>query len=161
MSGNVSGVGANNSSERESVAGTEAVQYRDADDNGGSSGHLDTDAMSSVDPNISGTLPTKDTHPWLAGKMSGWQDNDDYMEYTYDTAKVGESRLLSQGCVRTGYSLMDGDYDDNGGYDKPPMVNFREEEDYEFGNDKHEPQGEFSGGESEISGIRVFPVVRR
>lgn len=104
------GVASNHSSLIKSAKG-EAVQYRDADDNGGSAGYLDP--ADHNDPNISGDLPTKDAHDWQAGKMAGFQDNDDYMEYTYHTGMVPESRL---DCL----PVEDGDYDDNGGHPTSP-----------------------------------------
>lgn len=111
----VTGSTAAHSSLAKSAKG-EGVQYRDADDNGGSAGHLDP---AGDDPNISGTLPF-DTHAWEAGKMSGFQDNADYCEYMYNVDCIAESRLHAQGSYPTGYSLKDGDYDDNGGYPVSP-----------------------------------------
>jgi hypothetical protein len=164
MSGSVIGVPANHSTEGESVAGTEAVQYRDKDDNGGSSGPLDTGRLfEGDDPNISGTLPFS-TEDWQAGGMSGWQDNDDYMDYTFATKKVAESRLLSGTCYPTGYTLMDGDYDDNGGYNVAPKggdLPHIHSGDEEFGTDETAPQGNWAGGESSQGGIAIDPIIRR
>lgn len=140
----LTGSASNHSSLTKSAKG-EAVQYRDADDNGGSAGYLDP--ADHNDPNISGDLPTKDAHDWQAGGMSGWQDNDDYMDYTYDASRVAESRLLSGICYPTGYSLKDGDYDDNGGKPTPPHGEEQtvSRHDGEFGTDEIAPISAWEG----------------
>jgi hypothetical protein len=165
MGGAVTGVPANHSTETKSVAGTETVQYRDADDNGGSSGPLDVGPLfdNGNDPNISGSLPFS-TEDWQAGGMSGWQDNDDYMDYTYNVHKVAESRLLSGQCYPTGYSLMDGDYDDNGGHNVAPKggdLPHMHHSDEEFGSDESSGLTPWSGGQSEQGGIMIDPPIRR
>jgi hypothetical protein len=161
MAGAVTGVPANHSTETKSVAGTETVQYRDADDNGGSAGHLDP---AGDDPNISGRLPFS-TEDWQAGVMSGWQDNDDYMEYTYDTHKVGESRLLSGQCYPTGYTLMDGDYDDNGGKNVAPRggdLPHNHNGPDEFGTDETAPLSSWGSVDVKSQGgIQIDPIIRR
>ena len=59
-----------------------------------------------LDPNISGNAPTEDCYTWLAGKLDGWQENDDYRQYFENS--IGCDGMLGCG--------GDGDYDDNGGY---------------------------------------------
>jgi hypothetical protein len=60
-----------------------------------------------LDPNISGNAPTEDCYTWLAGKMDGWAENDDYRAYFEKS--IGCDGMLA--C-----DPHDGDYDDNGGY---------------------------------------------
>ena len=59
------------------------------------------------DPNISGNAPTQDCYTWLAGKMDGWKENDDYRDY-FEQSRGCNGMLV---CDEN-----DGDYDDNGGY---------------------------------------------
>ena len=60
----------------------------------------------SDDPNISGTDPTTTPYTWLAGKLDGWMENDDYRTFFAN----------SRGCDgMLGYDSRDMDYDDNGG----------------------------------------------
>lgn len=61
----------------------------------------------SQDPNLSGSTPTETPYTWLAGKMDGWCENDDYR--TYFEKSVGCDGMLA--C-----DPVDGDYDDNGGH---------------------------------------------
>ena len=56
--------------------------------------------------NIAGAGSMRTPYTWLAGKMDGWKENDDYREYFEN----------SRGCDgMLGYGVNDGDYDDNGG----------------------------------------------
>lgn len=164
MSGSVVGVPANHSTETKTVAGTETVQYRDSDDNGGTAGPLDT-VLKGQDPNISGTLPTEQLHDWQAGGMSGFQDNDDYCDFTYDVENIAESRLHAGYCYPTGYSLKDGDYDDNGGYNIPTMRGAMEHamhSDHEFGTDETAPLSDWPApAENMVGGIPIEPTKRR
>jgi len=169
-SGNVAGVGENHSSLQKSVATrpgqpfasqAEGVQWNDDEDANPSQGPLDPGGY---DPNISGPHATEPLHDWKAGGMSGWQDNDDYMDYTYDPAHVAESRLLSGYCYPTGYSLKDGDYDDNGGYNVAPKggdLPHNHNGPAEFGTDESAPQGDWGNAQSMIAGISVDPIIRR
>lgn len=59
------------------------------------------------DPNISGNAPTQDCYTWLAGKMDGWRENDDYRTY-FEKSRGCDGMLVCD--------PSDGDYDDNGGY---------------------------------------------
>jgi hypothetical protein len=90
------GVAANHSSSRESVSPDMNAQSDDSIN----------DVPVKLDPNISGNAPTEDCYTWLAGKLDGWQENDDYREY-FEQSKGCDGML---GCG------PDGDYDDNGGY---------------------------------------------
>lgn len=134
MQGSVTGVSSNHSSTSRS-AGTEGVQYRDADDNGGSAGHLDP---AGDDPNISGTLPTAQLHDWQAGRLNAWAENDDYRQF-FEYPQVPESRL----CCYS--SVHDGDYDDNGG-----QVSMKPDHamhsDQEFGTDETAPLSNWGEG---------------
>lgn len=145
----------NHSSLVKSVVGGNAdgEQWNDDEDSTPSAGYLDP---AGYDPNISGPHPTEPLRDWQAGNLSGWSDNDDYMHFTYNTRNVAESRL---NCIF--HSVMDGDYDDNGGFDRPPMQDFNVSDDYEFGADRSEHQGEMGNSESSIAGITVDPIVRR
>ncbi len=134
---NITGVPANHSSLAKSAKG-EGVQYNDADDDNGSAGHLDP---SGSDPNISGTAETAEPLDWMAGPMSGWCENDDYLQFTFNTDHVAGSRLDPF------YPIHDGDYDDNGGYPSPiagaephGMHNHSE-----FGSDESAHQGSNDG----------------
>lgn len=167
QSGNVTGVAGNHSSQTMSVADAghpdaEGAQWDDDEDyttaSGGDYAEMDP---SRDDPNISGPHPTQPLVDWKAGAMGKWDENDCYREFTYDTSNTPDSRLLSGYCYPTGYKTVDGDYDDNGGMDKPPMVDFTDAQQYEFGNDTSKPQGDWSGGEGTIGSIAVMPVVRR
>ena len=90
------GVAANHSSATKSVPRDGDAQNADALN----------DVPVNLDPNISGNAPTEDCYTWAAGKMDGWQENDDYR--TYFERSIGCDGMLGCG--------DDGDYDDNGGY---------------------------------------------
>lgn len=90
------GVAANHSSGQMSVANAPHAQSDDEVN----------DVPVSYDPNISGNAPTEDCYTWMAGKMDGWVENDDYREYFEK----------STGCDGMLGHYPDGDYDDNGGY---------------------------------------------
>jgi hypothetical protein len=51
--------------------------------------------------------PTEDCYTWLAGKLDGWQENDDYRTYFEQSRGCNGMLVCDDG---------DGDYDDNGGY---------------------------------------------
>lgn len=91
------GVESNHSSAQESVAKSPNAQSDD-DIN---------DIPVKMDPNISGNAPTEDCYTWLAGKLDGWKENDDYREY-FEQSVGSDGMLVCDG--------NDGDYDDNGGY---------------------------------------------
>jgi hypothetical protein len=91
------GVEANHSSGERSVASAANAQSDDELQN----------VPPPQDPNISGTSPTEDCYTWLAGKIDGWKENDDYREYF-------ENSIGCDGMLVT--DSHDGDYDDNGGY---------------------------------------------
>jgi hypothetical protein len=166
-------IGGNYSQPYEAEA--EGAQWNDDEDANASQGHLDPGASGEVDwqlpndgdtdtspdPNLSGPHPTEQLHNWEAGPLSGWHENDDYLEFTFDTGCVAESRLVQGFAVHTGYPLHDHDYDDNGGIPTPPMHDFTPETEFEFGFDTTKPQGDFGNAESEVSGIRVEPIIRR
>jgi hypothetical protein len=66
-----------------------------------------TNIPARTDPNLSGTTATEDVYTWLAGRMDGWKENDDYRAFL--ERSVGPcSRLVP--C----YEEYDNDYDDNG-----------------------------------------------
>lgn len=167
LSAGITGVETNHSSLVKSIptspgeefsAEAEGAQWNDDEDSTPSQGHLDP---AGDDPNLSGPHPTEPLHDWKAGGMSGFQDNDDYMDYTYATEKVAESRLLSGYCYPTGYSVKDGDYDDNGGIDTPPTGSESHVNHSEFGTDESAHQGDWGNAASMISGIAVDPIIRR
>lgn len=58
------------------------------------------------DPNISGAPEMETPHPWNAGSMDGWCENDDYRTY-FDHSRGCDGMLACD--------PNDGDYDDNGG----------------------------------------------
>lgn len=77
-------------------------------------GHAQSDdAISNIDhgedPNLSGTAPTAQLHPWRAGQLSAWQENDDYRKF-FEAGHVSESTTTHRH-----ESVHDGDYDDNRG----------------------------------------------
>ena len=82
----------------DAVGGAERAQFDDAQD----------DIPATRDPNLTGRTPTEAVYTWLAGPITGWQDNDDYREFFEPTVAV-ESRLFA--C----HDQRDYDYDDNGG----------------------------------------------
>jgi hypothetical protein len=91
------GVASNHSSGQRSVSPAENAQADDAIN----------DVATKLDPNISGNAPTEDCYTWMAGKMDGWKENDDYRDYF--ERSIGSNGMLACDC-------NDGDYDDNGGY---------------------------------------------
>jgi hypothetical protein len=113
------------------------------------------------DPNLSGPHPTEPLHDWKAGKLSSWQENDDYRDFTYDVDNVAESRLLAQSPFRLArYMPNDGDYDDNGGMPTPVRGTDTSAEG-EFGSDDSKPQAAWTSGEVSQGGISITPIVRR
>lgn len=97
--GKVDGIATNHSSEVKSVAPMDHAQSDDALQ----------DVPPPQDPNISGTPATSQLHPWRAGAMSAWQENDDYRKF-FERGEVSESA--------TAYrheTVHDKDYDDNSG----------------------------------------------
>lgn len=167
QAGNVTGVASNHSSLTASLPPSvpgqygqaEGAQWNDDEDGNGSQGYLDP---SDEDPNLSGPHPTQPARDWKAGGLSSWDENDDYRDFTYDTSNVAESRILSASPAQiTGYKIKDGDYDDNGGVDSPPSVDFTDAQQYEFGSDNSQPCGNWSGGQSSQGSISIMPVVRR
>lgn len=60
------------------------------------------------DPNISGLPPTESTYTWLAGRLDGWKENDDYR--TFFERSIGPDPA-----TRSWSDVHDNDYDDNGG----------------------------------------------
>lgn len=97
--GDVTGVAANHSSQRKSVAAEGHAQSDDALQ----------DVPPPQDPNISGMTPTKDVYPWRSGRMSAWQENDDYRRF-FEAGHVGESATTHRHDT-----VHDHDYDDNRG----------------------------------------------
>jgi hypothetical protein len=97
--GKVDGVAANHSSEVKSVSGFEHAQSDDALQ----------DVPPPQDPNISGKPQTSQLHPWRAGAMSAWQENDDYRRF-FEAGHVGESATTHRH-----ETVHDLDYDDNHG----------------------------------------------
>jgi len=98
----VTGVEANHSTTTPSTGHTENAGHAQADD------ELN-DVPVSQDPNLSGNAPFLDLHPWRAGPLSAWQENDDYREF-FEEGDVSESATTHR------YNPVDdGDYDDNRG----------------------------------------------
>lgn len=95
----LTGTAANHSSTERSVAADPHAQSDDALQN----------VDPPQDPNISGTPPTAQLHPWRSGPLSAWQENDDYREF-FEAGRVGESATTHR--TRTVHDL---DYDDNHG----------------------------------------------
>ncbi len=75
-------------------------------------GRQSDDAINNAsgDPNMSGTHDTNNIHPWVAGKLEGWKENDSYREY-FENCKSAGGML---DCPEDPDN--DRDYDDNGGY---------------------------------------------
>jgi hypothetical protein len=151
------GVEANHSSLSKSIS-PPGAQWDDDED---SVDHEPAGFTTGDDPNISGPHPTEQLHDWRAGRLSSWQENDDYRDFTYDVDNVAESRLLAQSPFRLSrYMPNDGDYDDNGGIDTP--VRGQDTSlDEEFGGDDSKPQAEWAGGQESQGGISITPMVRR
>ena len=95
------GVSTNHSTKQRSVATAANAQSNDSVN----------DIPVANDPNISGNAPTQTPYTWLAGKMDGWRENDDYRMY-FEQSRGCDGMLVCD--------PNDGDYDDNGGY--PPAV---------------------------------------
>jgi len=57
-------------------------------------------------PNLGGNQPTDQLYDWLAGRLEGWKENDDYRDF-FEQCESAEGML--------GYDADDKDYDDNGG----------------------------------------------
>ena len=66
-----------------------------------------TNLPARVDPNLSGTTPTEDCYTWLAGRLDGWKENDDYRHFL----EAGNS---PDSCLVPWREEHDNDYDDNG-----------------------------------------------
>lgn len=125
------GVASNHSSSQRSVAAADNAQSDDALN----------DVGPNQDPNMSGMAPTEDCYTWLAGKLDGWQENDDYREYFEQ----------SRGCDGMLGCCPDGDYDDNGGY--PIGVG--------HSRGVHGPAGDGLGEEYQSSAYYLGPVIMR
>jgi hypothetical protein len=91
------GVSTNHSTKQRSVATAANAQSNDSVN----------DIPVANDPNISGNAPTQTPYTWLAGKMDGWRENDDYRMY-FERSIGCDGMLVCD--------PNDGDYDDNGGY---------------------------------------------
>lgn len=153
MSGNVAGVATNHSSLTSSANSAEGGQWNDDEDTTPSAGHLDPGGY---DPNLSGPHPTEPLHDWKAGDMSGWCENDDYMDFTFETSNVAESRLYGY------HSVHDADYDDNGGYPTAPRGAEAHADHSAFGTDESAHQGSWGEGmQSSQGGISIEPIIRR
>lgn len=57
-------------------------------------------------PNISGNKEFEEMYTWLAGRLEGWKENDDYRTF-FEQGRSADGLY--------GYGSADGDYDDNGG----------------------------------------------
>lgn len=171
-SANVAGVPANHSSTtptyaksmaapvQEYAAQAEGAQWNDDEDGTTAQGYLDFNG--DPDPNLSGPHPTQPLHDWHTPKASSWQENDDYLDFTFDTQNVPQTRLWNHGPARMPSDDMD--YDDQGnqvGYIKQDYAPYADNLTRAFGGDSTKPQDDFSGTPSFISGIAVYPVVRR
>jgi hypothetical protein len=97
-----------------------------------------------LDPNISGNAPTQDCYTWLAGKLDGWKENDDYRTF-FENSVGCDGMLACDSC--------DGDYDDNGGY--PTAIGHSRGDHAPAGDDV---SAEYSAGSFPISPIYVRRV---
>jgi hypothetical protein len=95
------GVASNHSSATASTWHTQNTDHAQQDDDL-------QDISPPQDPNISGMTETEDCYTWLAGKMDGWKENDDYREFFENS--IGCNGMLDN------YEGSDNDYDDNGGF---------------------------------------------
>ena len=93
------GVSTNHSSSVPSTEHTQNVGHEQADD-------VLQDVSPPQDPNLSGWTETQDCYTYIAGRLDGWRENDDYREFF--ERSVGCNGMLV--C-----DSPDGDYDDNGG----------------------------------------------
>jgi hypothetical protein len=98
----VVGTAANHSTTSKSVAAQDHAQSDDALQ----------DIPPPQDPNISGMTPTEDTHSWLAGPLSAWQENDDYRVFF----ERGDREVAESQTTHRYNTVHDGDYDDNRGF---------------------------------------------
>lgn len=148
------GVDTNHSSTVRSVADAgqadaEGAQWNDDEDSSSAvSGEYSRLAPQDYDPNMSGPHPTEQARDPIAGSLSSWQENDDYLKFTYDTSNVPESRLLAGYCYPTGYRDNTAAVPDYG---------------YEpaFGADSATQVSTWEGGQSSQGGIAIMPVIRR
>lgn len=91
------GVESNHSSAHASVS--EDLDHAQSDD-------ALQDVSPPEDPNISGTPDMAPPYTWLAGRMDGWSENDDYRSY-FEQSRGCDGMLACD--------PHDGDFDDNGG----------------------------------------------
>lgn len=148
----VAGVEENHSSTVRSVSNADGdrAQYNDDEMGDESQGALDP---AGYDPNLSGPNPTQPLHDWQAGRLSAWQENNDYLDFLQG-GMTAESRLLA--CSFPGPRS----YANNGGMAEMPLGS-SDTDSQEFGPDSVLPQGEFGNDPAFISGIYVAPIVRR
>lgn len=130
---NVTGVAANHSSTKESVAPEAHAQSDDELQN----------VPPPQDPNISGTPPTAQLHPWRSGAMSAWTENDDYRRF-FERGDVAESATTHRFDT-----VHDMDYDDNHGI---PLA-LGEVHGY-----AGEPAGDKNMGHGTLPTAREFPL---
>lgn len=145
-SGSVVGDEANHSSQTASVDTSQGVQW---DDDEAVSGFAPNTAY---DPNMSGPKHSEPVQDVRAGQMSSFQDNDDYIDYMFDTSHVPLSRLLCDELA--GFST-------NGGYPVLPIQSPGSSDGIAFGSDSVSPEGEFGSATNMVGGISVSPIVRR
>ncbi len=82
-----------------------AIPSTDSDLDHAQSDDALTDDKADGNPNMSGMRDTEQMYTWLAGRLEGWQENDDYRTF-FEKGKSADG-LYGWG--------PDGDYDDNGG----------------------------------------------
>lgn len=68
--------------------------------------HPQSDDSQIAAPNMGGNQPTDQLYTWLAGRLEGWKENDDYREF-FEKGRSADG-------LNAGYA-HDNDYDDNGG----------------------------------------------
>lgn len=130
----------------------EGSQWNDDEDGQTAQGYLDFN--NDPDPNMSGPHASEPIQERFASAASPWRENNDYLEYMFNTADIPLSRLL-YGSVPSGFAA-------NYGYAELPQRDVGSNDmEMEFGTDASHPEGEFGSGESKISGIAVYPIVRR
>lgn len=150
------GVDTNHSSTVASISGDmgNRTQYNDDELGDPSQGPLDPGGD---DPNLSGPHPTEPLLDPLSGPLSDWQENDDYRDFTYNTANVPESRLLAGYCYPTGYSDTESSLSGRVSGEDQRMAGASGA----WGSDNSQPQGTWSDGQSSQGGISIDAVIRR
>lgn len=138
------------SSTTPSVDASQNVQWNDDELGNPAAGILD---QGGYDPNMSGPHPSEPIEERYASVASPWRENNDYLEYMFNTEDVPLSRLLCM--APSGFTA-------NGGIPALPNRDVGSNDSVmEFGSDSVSPEGEFGSSPSYIAGIMVSAVVRR